>query len=180
MKKYFHVCFVLLASVLLSSCAYHIGAPLNRSYSSIALADISNLTREANLTQLMKDAILNKMAQEPYLNLKNQNEADLIVTLKLSTYGTSSYTSSQKRHHRELDNEEQNSYATTVRRLELWVEYKVYKQGCNDKPLFEGKVSGEGFIPTIHDNEIAWGPALRAATDNAAEKIMTAILCFEE
>lgn len=164
-----------IAAMLITSCAYHMGSPLASKYDSIALDDIANVSKEATLTYLMKNAMTDRMLQEPGLAVDSAERADLLLNLKVTWCESNGVSTARKRDEHQIDTKKQSTFTTVLFRMSVAVEYEVCDRANPGKSLLKGSVIGEGYMPLMHDREVTVEPALRAASLDAANKIMTAI-----
>lgn len=173
MKKLLPALFTVL---LLNSCAYHFSntsLPAEARY--LAVEEITNLTSEAELSGLVRNALQERIANEPGLSLaqgsKNHN-ASLFVRLK--NINNSSVARARLRDERDRD-KDADAYQTVLYRITLTANYQLYSSADPEQPCLTGDLSATADLPKMHDREVALRSALRQAAIDLAGKIVSAI-----
>lgn len=164
--------FVLLS--LLSSCAYHLGNPqLDPAMKTLAIAEVLNQTPESSLTALFKNALAERIANEPGLRLASINSDDAAqLKLRIKTLDNRSMARTKLREEEHVDYEG-DAYQTVLYRISVKVAYEVYSAATPGKLLRSGEVAGQADLPKLHDREVALRSALRQlAIDLAADLVV--------
>lgn len=177
-RSFFHSPILSLLGISLAllvvSCQYHAGSPLAHSYKSISISDVSNISREASLTYLVKNAVTDQLLQEPGLAVASEDESEL--GLEICVLNTETVSSGRARNQdKRLIDKHQSTYITVMYRMTVTLEYTLVDMRNDNKPLMKGTVQGEGFMPLMPDLASARPAAMRAAAANAAEKLVSAI-----
>ncbi len=166
---------LLLMLSLLTSCVYHLGNPaLSAEMKRLSIAEILNQTQESSLTALFKNALAERIGNEPGLCLASGNSSDDAAQLYLhiKTLDNHSLARAKLRDKKETDYEG-DAYQTVLYRVSAKVAYEVYSASTPEKLLRKGEVSGQADLPKLHDREIALRAALRQlAIDLAANLVV--------
>ncbi len=171
MKTIFSL-LVLLS--LLSSCAYHLGNPaLDPEMKTLAIAEVLNQTPESSLTALFKNALSERIANEPGLRLAAVDSGEAAqLKLLIKNLDNRSLARAKLREEENVDYEG-DAYQTVLYRISAKVIYKVYSPATPGKLLRSGEVTGKADLPKLHDREVAQRAALRQlAIDLAADLVV--------
>ncbi|MFA6929179.1 MAG: LPS assembly lipoprotein LptE [Lentisphaeria bacterium] len=157
----------------LNSCVYHLGNPaMHPELKNLAISEIDNLTSESALTALFKNALSERIANEPGLHLASPDSAtaaNLKLTMKNLDNRSLARSKLREKDYRDYDGD---AYQAVLYRISIKVEYEVYSSTVQGKLLRSGEVTGQADLPKLHDREIALRTALRQlAIDLAAELV---------
>lgn len=160
----------LVLLLLLNSCIYHAGNPLrDAELQKLTISEITNLTAESSLTPLFKNALLERIANEPGLQLAT-GSSDQAGELRLTIRNLDNRSLARAKLREEEDVDyDGDAYQTVLYRIRVNVEYEVHSLSSPGKVLCSGRVSGQADLAKLHDREIALRTALRQlAMDLAA------------
>ena len=161
---------LLLVLSLLTSCAYHSGNPtLHPEMRTLAIAEVLNQTPESSLTALLKNALAERIANEPGLRLASANSDNAAqLKLRITALDNRSMARTKLRDDEHVDYEG-DAYQTVLYRVSAKVIYEVYSADTPGKLLRSGELTGQADLPKLHDREVALRSALRQlAIDLAA------------
>lgn len=170
MKTFFPL-LILLS--LLSSCAYHLGNPaLDPAMKTLVIAEVLNQTPESSLTALFKNALAERIANEPGLRLASTGAADAAqLKLLIKALDNRSLARAKLRDDEHIDYEG-DAYQTVLYRISAKVAYEVYSPTTPGKLLRKGDVTGQADLPKLHDREVALRTALRQLASDLARELV--------
>ncbi len=173
MKSIFSL-FVLLS--LLCSCAYHLGNPVrNDEMKTLAIAEVLNQTPESSLTALFKNALAERIANEPGLRLASAKSGEAAqLKLLIKALDNSSLARAKLREEEDIDYEG-DAYQTVLYRISARVSYEVFSPLTPGKLLRSGEVTGQADLPKLHDREVALRAALRQLAIDLARDLVVEI-----
>lgn len=162
--------------LLLNSCAYQFSnATLPPESRHLAVEEITNLTSEAELSVLLRNALQERIANEPGLSLaRGRKNQDARLFVRLKNIHNSSVARARLREERARD-EDADAYQTVLYRITLTANYQLYSPAAPSQPCLTGDLSTTADLPKMHDREVALRAALRQAAIDLAGKIVSEI-----
>lgn len=156
-----------------SSCAYHYRNNLSSfETDSISIYDIQNLTSEASLTALLKNALGERISQSPGLKLAKVNDENsdrLVLTLKKLDNRTVARARLREKKSRDYEGD---AYQSVLYRINASLSYELYQPSNKSKAFRKGTVKGQADLPRIHDREVALKTALKQLAIDLSENLL--------
>ena len=164
---------LLVLLSLLCSCAYHLGNPaLHPEMKTLSIAEVLNQTPESSLTALFKNALAERIANEPGLRLASAASAEAAqLKLLIKALDNRSLARAKLRDDEDIDYEG-DAYQTVLYRINAKVAYELYSPMSPGKLLRKGEVTGQADLPKLHDREVALRAALRQLAIDLARDLV--------
>ena len=170
MKKTLAV--ILLFCLACVSCvSYHSGMRDGEHFPGIATVTIVNLTKEGTLSSKMKRSIYEQIRTRPGLRRK-ASEDGVNLTVTLLSQDTKNVARAETRDRLSRD-EDDKGYQTVLSRVFLDAKFVVSDNEGTD--LLSGKVRGQGDLPWMNDQNIAYQDACTQAVLDVARQVAEAI-----
>lgn len=171
--------FAALLIVFCQSCCYHYGQSIPRT--SCCLTEVRNLTTEARLSSTVRRVFHDELSRQPGLSLADEEQADLLVDLTVSSLDSRSIASSEIREAGDRDNDSEG-YQAVLHRLALTIDYKIYRADSLDSPLLSGQLQGQADMPRMPDRNTVMRVALKQASGDVIRQLLEIIQVadFEE
>ena len=157
---------VLLVTVSLSGCGYHIGSIGHPQIRTIAIADVKNETYEVLASAILRNILAERFQFDNTLKLTSMQKADCIVYARVLEVNNLSIS---YRNFNKVENFRPNDY-----RLSITVEYTVLMPG-KPKPLVPKRIArSSSLYQFTYDPAIGRENALRQCALRVADIIVAA------
>lgn len=165
--------FAALLWIGASCTTYRFGTQLPESQRDIAISAVENLTSEDALSVLVKDALRERVQGVPGIKLASEENAGLVITLKLSQLDQSKAARARTRDSR-ASHDDSDSYQTVLYRMSIRCDY-VATPADAAAAVRTGFVEATADVPLMQDIAIAQAAALKELARDAAAKVLSAI-----
>ncbi len=164
---------LLLCTVVLSSCvSYHSGMRDDANFPGIATITIVNLTKDGSLSGTMKREIYEQFQTRPGLCRRKGGEEGVNLTITLVSQDTKNIARAEMRDHLSRDKDDK-AYQTVLSRVLIDAKYVVSNNEGAD--LLTGTVRGQGDLPWMNDQNIAYQNACKQAILDVARQMADAL-----
>ena len=172
MKKYcrflirhFLLLTVLMFTVSLSGCGYHLGSIGHPQIRTVAIADVKNETYEVLISAILRNVLAERFQFDNTLKLTSLKKADCIVYTRVLEVNNLSIS---YRNFNKVENFRPNDF-----RLSIVVEYTVIMPG-KPKPLVPKRIArGSSLYQFTYDPAIGRENALRQCALRVADLIVS-------
>lgn len=163
-KRILPALLVCMASVLVSSCGYHLGSMMHPQVKSIAVAPVKNETKEILLAGSMRDQLCEQYQVDGSLKLKSLSTADCIIYTEVKSATVVATRSSSYDGDR--------TYRPDEFKATVTVEYVIMIPGRSEPLLPKRTVTGSASFQTLADPNNARFYGMRQACYEAARMIV--------
>lgn len=157
---------VLISSVFLPGCGYHVGSISHPQIKTVAIAEVKNETYEVLAAALLRDILAERFQFDNSLKLTSVEKADCIVYARVTNVSNSSVS---WRYNSKVDDYRANEY-----RLSVQVEYLVRMPGRAQPLVPKSSASGSSLYLFSHDPAIGRVSALKQALLRVSNQIVSA------
>ena len=161
------VILFLLCLGICSCVTYHAGMRDQEHFPGIERVTIVNQTRDGELSEKLKRSIYEQIRTRPGLSRKSGDDG-VNLTLTLLSQETRNIARAEMRDKVARDDDDK-AYQTVLSRVTIDVKYTVSNPDGTE--LLSGKVRGQGDLPWMNDQNIAYQNACANAVVDAARQV---------